>query len=250
MTDRGRFAREVGRANDRRARCAPRCARPGLVDRIEVFLGGAGVGDVADSLHSPGPRRGGRSDLDSTVAFDLVVFLSLRPYLAVCRLAYCRKVEAVLSVGFFSLFTVGLARPPAFWFLVAALGPPWKFALLRANLVFSFSCDFYTLTCWIAEIPHESGGLPKNLVSTFLCFSYSLFLDSGCMYKTHVIARGKFIFSAVSTNFPLPICLSDHRPPRIASPRERMSPKILIAEKELKWISHTRGEISFRIFDL
>lgn len=109
------------------------------------------------------------------------------------------------------------------------------FALLRANLVFSFSCDFYTSRVGSPRIWWASG-LEKNLSplsSAFPTLSFFFFFQD--VQNASQPAERKFIFWAVRTNFPLcpimPICLS---PPPPASHRERISPKLLIAEKRIK----------------
>ena len=178
--DRSREVRAGGRANDRRARCAPRGpTRPSRPRRPSrgggVFLGGAGVGAMTSPTRAFTRRfRDEAVDRTSTVAFDLV--FSFR--FALTLLVFCRCVgrivQSKLSVGFFSLFTVGLARPPARWFLPALASPRTprcssRRCSVRANLV---SCDFYSLTCGISANLEAA----KKSVSAFQCFSYTLFL--------------------------------------------------------------------------
>ena len=175
-------------------------------------------------------------DRTSTVAFDLV--FSFR--FALTLLVFCRCVgrivQSKLSVGFFSLFTVGLARPPASRFLSRHLLDAPRCSLFCARTWFSLLAAISTLHVWDLR---ESGGRPG---SKKICLRFPvLFLHSLFFFFFLVLqnasqpAERKFIFWAVRTNFPLcpimPICLS---PPPPASHRERISPKLLIAEKRIK----------------
>ena len=156
-----------------------------------VFLGGAGVGDVADSrVHSQVPRRGRRSDLDwwgrPRVLLSLralpcwcSVVVSVESFSRSCRSASSLSSLSDLLALLHSCFCAG--RPTTFPSLVR------RVAVLRANLV---SCDFYSLTCGISANLEAA----KKSVSAFQCFSYTLFL----FFPRSQAEGSKFFFSAVT----------------------------------------------------
>ena len=122
-------------------------------------------------------------------------------------LVFCRCVgrivQSKLSVGFFSLFTVGLARPPALLFLCRQTDHlPLTRSSRRCSARESGKLRFLLSHVWDLR---ESGGCKK------ICLRFPvLFLHSPSFFFPSQ-TEGKFIFSAVSAN---PICKAGHRPPR------------------------------------